>query len=100
MLKHNDAKKSVDIDASKGFTSLFVTNKFDESEDFKISDKYSIVSSTPSLPLANLSPSYMACPLPPRTKIYLDSPHTLNFKYFCECAPWKWKDDKKSTIKM
>ena len=34
----NDAQKSVDIDVSKGFKSLFVTNKFDGSEDFMVSD--------------------------------------------------------------
>ena len=34
----NDAQKSVDIDVSKGFKSLFVVNKFNGSEDFMIFD--------------------------------------------------------------
>ena len=34
----NDAQKSVDIDVSKGFKSLFVINKFNGSKDFMIFD--------------------------------------------------------------
>ena len=38
MVMLNDTQKSVDIDVSKGFKSLFLTNKFDGSEDFMVSD--------------------------------------------------------------
>ena len=41
----NNAIKSVNIDCADGFKSLFVTNNFDGSEDFLVSDKiYNLVS--------------------------------------------------------
>ena len=38
MVRINDAQKSAHIDVIKSFKSLIITNKFDRSEDFTVSD--------------------------------------------------------------